>query len=345
VTPQTLQEKWGSKEIWLRALFVRAGLIWLFRSEFGELELGNLEWLSSVLTEAYRIAKVQAELCDSAEAAFRSSLQLVKKEIKYRIASSEGSAELQRLVDLIDEGHLSDPLQQMFDLLVKETKKVYELNFCSCRATVLAREWLTNHPYGESAAGHYPDPYHVNAKTFVSGDTARVELQVHLDEFDVASLLAVPALLTHELVCHAHAREDRDKKTSTWAEGVMDWTALFFFRRWMLPFELRFDLPAVTEDHGEQLWGGRRSRPRDTGRFAAKDLVQWLAADSSVKGAREVAELHTARFALQVNGVDAPLLAKDRLASLLLNIRRDVSLQEAVSAWLHEREPLDGLLG
>ena len=112
----------------------------------------------------------------------------------------------------------------------------------------------------------------------------------------------------------------------------------------MLPLELRLGLPAVTEDHGEQLWGGRRTRPRDTGRFAAKDLVQWLARDSSVKGVRDVAELHAARFALQVNGVDAPLLAKDGLASRLLNIGRDAPLQEAVSAWLHEGKPLVGLL-
>jgi hypothetical protein len=344
VTSQTLQDKWGSKEIWLRILFVRTGLMWLFRSEFEELELGNMEWLSSVLTEAYRIAKAEAKRCDSAEAAFRSSLELVKNEINYRIATTEDNAELLTLLDLIDNDHFSDPLQQMFDRLAKETKRVYDLNSCSCRATTLACEWLTNHPYGESAIGYYPDPYHVDAKTFVGVDTACVELQVHLDNFDVVSLLAVPALLTHELVCHAHAKEDRDKKTSTWAEGVMDWVAMFFFRRWVLPFELRFNLPAVTENHGEQLWDGRRTRPRDTGRLAAKDLVQWLARDPWVKGAREVAELHTARFALQVNGVDAPLLAKDRLASRLLNVRRDLPLQKAVRAWLHDGQPLDGLL-
>ena len=344
MTPRTLQEKWGSKEIWLRALFVRVGLMWLFRSEFEELELGNLEWLSSVLTGSYRIARAEAKRSDTAETAFDRALEQVKKEINYRIANSEDNDELQRLVKLLDRGHFSDPLQQMFDRLARETKKVYDSNSCSCRPTVLMREWLTNHPYGESAPGHYPDPYHVNAQTRVVGDTACVELQVHLDQFDIVSLLAVPALLTHELVCHAHAREDRNKKASTWAEGMMDWTAFFFFRRWVLPLELRFDLPSVTEDHGEQLWGGRRTRPRDTGRFAAKDLVQWLARDPWVKGAREVAELHTARFALQVNGVDAPLLAKDRLASRLLNIRRDVPLQQAVGAWLHEGKPLDGLL-
>lgn len=341
MTLPTLPEKWGSKEIWLRAFLVRFGLIWLFRAEFREFELGTLTWLNSVLEEAYRIANAEAARFDDHQAAFSRAVELVKGELDDRIASHGDDAELQRLRRLVDVVCTSDPVQQIFDALARNTKTIYRPS--QRRTTVLRIEWLNDHPRAARQLIVYPDPYHVNAETRIVGETASVELQIYLDLFDVNSLLAVPAILTHELVCHAHAREDRNDDRSWWAEGVMDWVAWQFFETWVVPLA-RLGLPSgATKRAGERLRDARMTRARLGGWSAAEALVDWLVTDRSVRRT-SVAQSLTAKLALQVNVVRAPLLDKDTLASRLANIQRDPGLQNAVQAWHHDGKPVADLL-
>lgn len=336
--PIRLSEKWGSKEIWLRALFVRTALIWLFREEFTELELGKLQSLEPVLGEAYRAATSAATKYNTNKEAFESALEAVGQEIDRRIRVSGGNVELEQLKKLVNGVHDSDPLRQMFNCLARKARGIYRT--CPRRSTTLEREWLIGHPYGESIPGHYHDPYHVNAETRLSGNKAYIELQIYLDQFDVYSLLVVPALLTHELVCHAHANEDRYSHKSYWAEGFMDWAAAFYLNLWAPWVDLPYGL---VKNHCGHLWDTRMTPWRYTGRLAADALVEWFTEDRSVRHT-SVAQHLTARFALEVNVVDAALPLKDELASRLLNIRRDDSLRAAVHAWHHEAAPAASLL-
>jgi hypothetical protein len=340
MTALALVEKWGSKDTWLRALFVRSCLIWLFRDELTELQLGRLTWLSLLLENAYTLANGEAARFDTAEEAFHQAVDDVKRDIASRINSAGGcDLELERLEKTVCGAQAADPLELMFACLARNTRRIYKAN--QCRRMDLKREWLIDHPRGESRPGQYSDPYHVNAETYVRSDTATVELQVFLDRFDVLSLLAVPALLTHELVSHTQAREDRNDDESYWAEGVMDWVSSFFFDKWAT----WIDLPAgLTKDHGEQLRNDRMSNSRYTGRLAAENFVQWLTRDRLVRY-KPVAERKTAMFALQVNVIDRPLPEKDTLASRMANIKRDTALQEGITGWLRHRVGAADLLG
>lgn len=335
----SLAEQWGNKEIWLRTLYVRCALIWVFRDEFIDLNLGTLRSLASILADAYLISVSEASRpCDNGTA-FDGAIGLIRQQIDNRVAMMGLDAELERLKKLVDEARACDPLQQIFRRLAKNTKDVYgDVPF---RKVILDREWLRDHPTGAPGRdGRYGDAYHVNAQTTIRGSVAHVELQVHLDDFDWFSLLAVPALLTHELVCHAHAREDRNNERSLWAEGVMDWVASYFFDGWAG----QLGLPSsITKLHGRHLWEDRMSPWRQTGRFAADAVVDWLMKDRTIREA-SVAQPLTSKLAMQINVVDAPLPSKDVLASRLLNIRHDRALQRAIRAWHHDSQPVATLL-
>ena len=74
-----LSDKWGSKDVWLRALFVKSNLSWLFREEFTNLLLGELRWLDLILADAYLVASVEATHFDSNELALRPLARTYKK--------------------------------------------------------------------------------------------------------------------------------------------------------------------------------------------------------------------------------------------------------------------------
>jgi hypothetical protein len=334
-----LTDKWGSEDGWLRALFARSNLIWLFRDEFTKLELGELRWLDAILNDAYLVADIQGQRSETNELAFVKSIELVKNNIEQRILAAGLDAELERLKVLIDRASSCEPLEGLFNILAKQTRAVYGTT--SPRRAKLQLEGLIDHPLRSSRPGVYADPYHVNAQTRVDGNAATIVLQIHLDQFNVQSMLAIPALLTHELVCHAHAKEDRHDSRSIWAEGVMDWAALLFFEQW----SWRLNLPyGVTNDHGRALWDRRMTTSRLTGRLAADSLAQWLTGERSIRGI-SVARRVTAQFALEVNASDASLRAKDTLASRLANVWIDKELQEAIRAWRNAGASVVGLLG
>ncbi len=300
----------------------------MFREEFTNLELGRLNWLSSILQEAYRLSVDEAVRSEQHADSLREAVDRVQKEIAYRISGNGGDAELRRLQELAAAApDDSDHIQDMFEFLSEETRLIYRA--AACRTTTLMIEWANAHPSARGYPAYDHDPYHVNAETRLQGEHAHVELQVHLDDFEHKSLLAVPALLTHELVCHAHSREDKNSNLSWWAEGVMDWVACHFSDVWSVRLELPYE---VLQIHSARLRGARMTRVREDGHLAVAALIAWLADDTGVRDPHYLKVLATS-LALQVNAFHAPLRAKDYFATRLPGVRRDKTLQEALRSW------------
>lgn len=331
----SLADKWGDRDDWLRLLYLRVNILWVFRYEL--LAVDDLRWLKGILQETFAAVEVHANSFDSDEEAFSYCLNAIKTSIKQRIEARGSDDELNRLYGLASEAKPCDPIQIIFSSLAKNARSVYPKS--SRRQVSFHPEWINNHPL-LSSAGRFADAYHVSARTRVHPNRSVVELQIHLDEFEAPSLLAIPALLTHELVCHAYANEDRNRATSIWAEGVMDWVAAFFFHIWSPQLSLPY---AAVKQHGGQLWDGRMFPARYTGRAAADTLVEWLIGEPWVRGLG-MAERVVAKLALEVNVAQAPLHEKDRLTSRMLLVQSDRQLQEALRAWRARPGTTYGLL-
>lgn len=333
---QSLVDKWGSRDKWLRLVYLRVNILWMFRSEL--LELDGLRWLNGIIRHVFDTIELHADRYDTDEEAFNYCLTVIRESIEERIEAKGLSNELERLRSLASKAQPCDPVQVIFNILVKDVRGIYPKS--SRRQVRLDMEWTNNHPL-LSSAGEFADPYHINALTQVHPKHSVVELQVHLDGFEAPSLLAIPALLTHELVCHAYASEDRNRLTSTWAEGVMDWVAaFFFFEIWSLSLSLPY---AAVRRHGSRLWELRMFPTRGTGRAAADTLVEWLITEPWVRSVG-VARRVVAKLAVEVNATPAPLYKKDRLTSRMLLIHTDSGLQEALRAWHARTGTVDALL-
>ena len=320
----SLVGKWGSRDKWLRLVYLKVNILWMFRDEL--LGLDSLRWLHGIIRDAFGAVELHADKYDTDNEAFNYCLTVIREKIEQRIEAKGLDEELERLRKLASRAQPCDPVQAIFNMLVKNVGNVYPKS--SHRQVSLDMEWINNHP-SLSNAGGFADPYHVNAHTRVYPEHSVVELQVHLDEFEAPSLLAIPALLTHELICHAYASEDRNRLTSTWAEGVMDWVAAFFFEIWSPKLSLPY---AAVRRHGAGLWDRRMFPTRGTGRAAADTLVEWLITEPWVRGVG-VAKRVATKLAIEVNVTPVPLYGKDRLTSRMLLIHTDSQLQEALRAW------------
>jgi hypothetical protein len=337
-----LVAKWGDRDKWLRRVYLRVNILWIFRSELLGLDgprwvLDGPRWLNGIIHDGFVAIELHADRYDTDDEAFNYCLTTIREKIEQRIEARGLDDELERLRNLASEAQPCDHIKAIFNILVKEARGAYPKS--SRRQVSLATEWINNHPSVNNAGG-FADPYHIAARTRVHPKHSVVELQVHLDEFEAPSLLAIPALLTHELVCHAYASEDRNRLTSTWAEGVMDWVAAFFFEIWSPKLSLPY---AAVSRHGSRLWDGRMFATRGTGRAAADTLVQWLITEPWVQGV-SVAEVVVTKLAIEVNVTPAPLYSKDRLTSRMLLIHSDFQLQEALRAWHARTSAVDALL-
>ena len=180
MTPN-LSDKWGSKETWLRALYLRANLIWVFRQELVGLELDQLHWLGAILDDAYLTITTQANRYANNDEGFDACLEWVRNNIEQRIGMTPEDPELHRLSQLTYEAHPSDVIQEIFDRLAVPAQSIYRSG--PRRKVRLLREWLNTHPVGSVRPGDFRDPYHVDALTNVRQQLSEIELRVHLDNF------------------------------------------------------------------------------------------------------------------------------------------------------------------
>src|SRR6266704_6631695 len=122
-----LNDKWGSKEIWLRVLYLRANVMWIFRQELLGLELEELRWLNAILNDAYLAITMQAARFTNNEEAFRSCLELITNYIEQRIERAPADAELQRLLQLTRDARPSDVIQGFYDKLAGDARNIYRM--------------------------------------------------------------------------------------------------------------------------------------------------------------------------------------------------------------------------
>jgi hypothetical protein len=323
-----LEERWTSEEVWCRTLLVRAGIMWVLQAELVQLEVGGFESLREVLARAQNLTYGASRTSSSDQEAFSTTIRYLQEEIRRYVELNGADENLERVSTLLAYSELFDVIADIFCRIRQNSGRAYA--GLRPRRVTLDRKWINNHPMRERRPGEYSDPYHVDARTLVSAAAARVQLRVHLDSFDELSLAAIPALLTHELICHAHAREDRSDAQSIWAEGVMDWASVFFFEKWASRLGLPYGLALL---HGKDLWDRRLTKPRRSGHMAAMALVAWLATEPGIRCVR-VARPTAVRLALELNAAEATLQAKDEFASRLANIQRDTHLREGLRAWL-----------
>ena len=72
----------------------------------------------------------------------------------------------------------------------------------------------------------------------------------------MAAFAAIPVVLTHECVCHVPARQWPPSNESYFAEGFMDWAALYYGQLWAGA------LPAAVHAHPLSApWAGVGSPP------------------------------------------------------------------------------------
>jgi hypothetical protein len=330
----TLQEKWGSKENWIRCLHVQANMMWLFRQEIGRLGLNELRWLDGILRDTLLAIGVHAPRASTTKEAFDQALELLRANIENRIAQVGSDDELETLLQRVRDAQPNDVVDNCFKYLAKSANIAYGK---PTRKVELFRQWYNDHPVSSAQ----PDIYHVTAHTARSANESTVDLCVHLDSFDPPSLLAIPTLFTHELVCHVYANEVGVDAKSIWAEGVMDWAAWFLFQRWAPQLTL---LPyAAVRRVGDDLRRRRMTTEREAGLAIGDTLYEWFCNDGSRTGPT-MAALVTVRYVLEINTTGALLRDKDLLASRIANIGREDRLQADLRDWLAGQLPAAGML-
>lgn len=320
----------GSEAAWKRALYAKNALLWAFRSKMSQ--IAGMQWLQDALTESSERFGLS---CTSDRVAFDQAKNFVVGVIDNRIDTYGGDRLTLRLRELALSGSACSALEDLFDLLADKATEVYR--GLSTATAALRPEWLTSHPRarpGESP----PDLYSIDACTTLVKGKPQVELQIFLTAYDACCMMAVPRLLSHELICHVHAHDDRIDNRSAWAEGMMDWTATKLWEKWRMSLELPASHVLL---HGRTLSSKRYPEFRATGHYAADNLCQWLTESGTPV---EVAEYKVVRLTLELNVASKPLEAKDELVSRLSVLTDDSALQRDLATWASHGGPSDALL-
>jgi hypothetical protein len=148
---------------------------------------------------------------------------------------------------------------------------------------------------------------------------AILQLVIYPAEFGPAAYAAIPALYVHECVCHAAAQQDKKDNLSTFAEGLTDWAAGFFFRQWVNLIDP--ELATAARQHGEAL---RQvlSQPttaegsaRRIGHRAGDALRGWIEHTFDITPTE--AEVKVAHLIVELDRTDRPLAVKDHFVSSL----------------------------
>ncbi len=219
---------------------------------------------------------------------------------------------LSELRELVRSTGAADPFQQIFNRISALSEIVYGEAWRSATLHV-------GHIGMPPREGR--DPYAVTAVTPwpPDDDETKVHLHIHPERFGPAAFAAFPMLLVHECVCHVAARQDRAANDSTFAEGLLDWTAYRYLEYWAV--KLDRELAPAVRKHAESLrdvlagadtpegWARR------VGHRAAEYLRVWFEVECDLDPLES--PLKVARLAVELNKVDRSLADKDAFVSVL----------------------------
>src|SRR5262245_30171212 len=104
----TLAEKWQDKESWLRCLHVQTSIMWLYRQQLIQLELGELRWLDGILRDILRAIAIHAPRAATSESAFQHAMELLRATIEAKIASVGADNELKLLLRIALDAEAHD---------------------------------------------------------------------------------------------------------------------------------------------------------------------------------------------------------------------------------------------
>lgn len=247
---------------------------------------------------------------------------------------------LQRLLDLCVPGQLSDPFAQLAAEIENQARATYGLAWKSMAIEIVPS---LSHP----RRLQHPNPYVVSAETPwpTFPEPVLVRLIVQCSEFGPEAFAVVPAVLTHEIVCHVPAAQDRAKNDSPFAEGFMDWVASEFHDDWMAVVDP--DLAPAAQKHAQQLKQLELSstdridhHARCHGRHTATILAVWF---QQIFGTRNRAVALVKRLAVELNSIQASIVAKDYFVSRI-SWPLDDSLAEQLVGWERGEVPATQLL-
>jgi hypothetical protein len=248
-------------------------------------------------------------------------------------AEEAGDGEAQQLLvelhELVSKGTApDDPFQELLSGVVEQASQVYGSCWRDVSLSLLHR---CAHPRGASS---HEDPYALTATTSVN-DRARVELHIYPDEFELEAYAAIPMILVHECVCHVPARQYEIRNASLFAEGFLDWAAIFFFDRWVA--EIDAALAPAARHHGERLCAIRKRRrqvawaERVRGQLAAEKLANWF--QTELGRPWHEAQAKVALLAVELNKVRGRLQRKDCFVSQLPLLSSRPELRRLLREW------------
>lgn len=284
---------------------------------------------------AMRATKEAQSAVRLAAAGWRESLA---EAIDDHSTSDEDRRLLAEVLQLVEGVECGDPFGELFARLASQTRHIYRDSWRGADFEVVAL------PQPLQRAPN--DPFGVTATTYAADADPVVELWIRPNMLGPAAYGAIPYLLVHELVCHVGARQEEVDNGSPFAEGLMDWVAEYFFKRWIGEVDHR--LAAAAEGYFEQLAALQRvptseeGAARISGHQAGRRLVAWLV---GVHGRSRVqAEAETARLGVEINPEEASLARKDLLVAQLNEGHWAPDFAKVLLAVIERRRPPSALL-
>lgn len=308
-------------ELW-RMLLGRAAIFRAVRARLGELEdaaKDRKRYGTSVCTALNRLYETAEDVASGASNGQQAVDEVAEswlKELKRIAARKSVKPDARELLNdlyfLAKHPDAHDPFLELFEKVKAQASAVYDLYW---REVSLSLGHVPEHP---RQASH--DPYALTAVTVIAGRQATIELTICPLEFGPAAYAALPFIFIHESVCHVPARQDRVDNHSAFAEGFLDWAAVYFFEQWMA--EIDADLAPAAIQHGAHLGEILKDETnpawaqRTDGHRRANVLATWFQTEIHGCSAEE-ARAKVARLAVELNCTEKPLALKDRFVSRL----------------------------
>jgi hypothetical protein len=245
---------------------------------------------------------------------------------------------LAELYELAKEAVHHDPFKELLDQVAAKTSAIYGTWW---RDVSLSLGYTREHPRPPGS-----DSNGIGAATKLDDDRAEIQLDIYATDFGPAAYAALPYVLIHECVCHVPARQDKNDNRSEFAEGFLDWAAVYFFERWIA--ELDSCLAPAAIEHTARLGGilKRETSPTGVQRLRGHHKAQLLATwfqDSGISGCRDQARAKVASLAIELNETDTSLARKDWFLSTV-RFPLPSELQEGLRAWASGEKSAEDLL-